>query len=277
MALTKTDAAFYISWLAEAGVRDVPAEKPTDFYQLQPKHNTPTITQSPSQKTRKTPPPTQDFTPPLTQDKDITEALADATQRASQANNLDELKKQIEAFDYCELKKFARSLVFSDGAPQASVMIIGEAPGEQEDRSGVPFVGQAGKLLDKMLGAINLSRESVYIINILPWRPPANRNPLPEERAMFRPFVNRHIGLIAPKIILLLGSIAAKEMLATETGITKLRGQWQKMKIGAKEYDTLPTFHPAYLLRQQSQKKLAWEDLQSLQKKIEEKKIEEIK
>lgn len=266
MVLTKTQAAFYATWLADAGVIDAPADRPTNFYALEPskKAIAPTITQALPKTKRETPPP-----PPSRDNQELAQAIIQAEKAAGEAGSLVALKEAMNNFP-CPLKDTANNLVFADGNPKASVMFIGEAPGADEDRKGIPFVGPAGQLLDKMIGAIELSRDDVYITNILPWRPPANRNPLPEERALFRPFLNKHIEFIAPKIIVLLGAIAAKEILATEEGITKLRGVWQKIKIGAREYDVLPTFHPAYLLRQQGQKKLSWEDLQALQKKLTE-------
>lgn len=267
MTLSKAQAAFYADWLAQAGIYDVPAETPTNFYKIPPKPKQ-IITQEAPKKAKKAP-LTEQRVKQLP-NKEILEAVAWAEKLALAANNLDELKQAMDKFEACDLKHTAHNLVFADGNRAAKIMLIGEAPGESEDRAGIPFVGVAGQLLDKMLAAIGLSRKLVYITNILPWRPPANRNPQPDECAMLRPFLNRHINLIAPKVIVLLGGIAAKEILATETGITKLRGVFQKIKIEGKEYKTLPMFHPAYLLRQPAQKRLAWEDLLLLKKEIEE-------
>jgi uracil-DNA glycosylase len=204
------------------------------------------------------------------------EALAQAQDLASAANTLEDLKTAIESFDGCGLKNTAQTTVFSDGYPEAHIMLIGEAPGRNEDRQGKPFVGQAGQLLDRMFGAIDLSRtaeapdQAVYITNILPWRPPGNRNPSPEEIALCQPFIERHIELKKPKLIVALGGVSAKHLLDTSTGIMRLRGHWAEILIGDQAIPLLPMFHPAYLLRQPGQKKYAWADLQKLKEKLGE-------
>ena len=183
---------------------------------------------------------------------------------ASGAGSLEALRGALGAFEHCELKKGARKLVFSDGVPGARVMILGEAPGRDEDREGRPFVGRAGQLLDRMLGAIDLGREnSVYIANVLPWRPPHNRDPLPEEIAMMMPFVKRHVELAAPEFIVLMGNVACQGVLG-KRGITRLRGVWGE----AMGRPVLPMFHPAYLLRQPGAKREAWADLLSLKARM---------
>jgi len=200
------------------------------------------------------------------------DAVAVATAAAGAAPDLDALQQALANFAHCDLKMGARNLVFCDGNPQARVMIIGEAPGRDEDREGRPFVGRAGQLLDKMLAAIGLDRggpdpqTSVYITNILPWRPPQNRDPLPEEIAMLRPFVQRHIELAAPDLIVLMGNISCLAMLGHK-GITRLRGNWDTV-MGR---PALPMFHPAYLLRSPPAKREAWADLLSLKAKLGEK------
>ena len=169
------------------------------------------------------------------------------------------------SFDGCALKKTASNLVFADGNPEAKIMIIGEAPGGDEDRMGLPFVGAAGQLLDKMLAAIGLDRQHVYITNILPWRPPGNRTPSSEEVALLWPFLRRHIQLKAPKVIFALGGSSAKLLLNTTTGILKLRGQVQEIDFGdagqANVIPVLPSLHPAYLLRAPKMKQQAFHDL----------------
>lgn len=190
-----------------------------------------------------------------------------ARDAAAQAQDLDGLKAALAGFEHCDLKKGARSLVFSDGDPKARVMIVGEAPGRDEDRAGKPFVGAAGQLLDAMLGAIDHGRDHaqnpVYITNILPWRPPNNRDPSPDEIAMMVPFVERHVALANPDVLVLMGNISCLAMLS-QKGITKLRGAW----VEACGKPALPMFHPAYLLRQPAAKREAWHDLLMLQNRL---------
>ena len=201
---------------------------------------------------------------------DTPEALFPASPLAESASSLEELRAALDAFDGCDLKRAARSLVFADGNPAASVMLIGEAPGAEEDKQGLPFVGRSGKLLDRMLAAIGLDRNSVYITNILPWRPHGNRAPSTEEIALLLPFVERHILLAAPEVILLVGGIAAKSLLGVPTGIMRLRGKWATLRLGEREFPALPTFHPAYLLRRPQDKALAWRDFLALKHRLAE-------
>ena len=201
------------------------------------------------------------------------EALQSASSLAAAANSLDELRAALAAFDGCALKKTATNLVFADGNPAARVMFIGEAPGADEDRQGLPFVGVSGQLLDRMIGHIGLTRaESAYISNVLFWRPPGNRTPTPGEIGACLPFVERHIELIDPAIIVLVGGIAAKTMLARSEGITRLRGQWQTYETPRMSHPVpiIATFHPAYLLRSPGQKREAWRDLLAVQAKMDE-------
>jgi uracil-DNA glycosylase family 4 len=201
------------------------------------------------------------------------EALQSASALAGAANSLDELRAALIAFDGCGLKKTATNLVFADGNPKARVMFIGEAPGADEDRQGLPFVGVSGQLLDRMIGHIGLSRaESAYITNVLFWRPPGNRTPTPDEIGACLPFVERHIELIDPAVIVLVGGIAAKTMLARSEGITKLRGQWHTYETPRMSHPVpiIATFHPAYLLRSPGQKREAWRDLLAIEAKMEE-------
>ena len=181
---------------------------------------------------------------------------------------LDALRNAMAGFDGCALKKTASNLVFADGNPEAKIMIIGEAPGGDEDRMGLPFVGAAGQLLDKMLAAIGLDRQHVYITNILPWRPPGNRTPSSEEVALMWPFLRRHIQLKAPKVIFALGGSSAKLLLNTSTGILKLRGEVQEIDFGdagqANVIPVLPSLHPAYLLRAPKMKQQTFHDLLAL-------------
>jgi len=198
------------------------------------------------------------------------DAVQVAKTAAKRAGDLDGLKSELAAFEHCALKKGAHNLVFSDGSPDARVMVIGEAPGRDEDLQGLPFVGRAGNLLDKMFAAIGMARSAdgvagIYITNVLPWRPPQNRDPKPEEIAMMVPFVTRHIELAKPDLIVLMGNISCQAMLG-KRGITRLRGNWTEVA----GVPALPMFHPAYLLRSPHAKREAWADLLSLQARLRE-------
>ena len=185
-------------------------------------------------------------------------------------SNLDTLKKSILNLKNCNLKKKAKNLVFSDGNPSSKVMIVGEGPGANEDIEGLPFVGRAGQLLDKMLQAINLDRTKVYITNVVNYRPPENRKPSEEEILRYLPFLVKHIEIIKPKILVLLGSTALNSILGSEKVISKARGIWVTKKIGSWKTNVIASFHPAYLMRQPDQKKLSWIDLKMIKKKLKE-------
>lgn len=192
------------------------------------------------------------------------------------AKTLEELKNQLSSFEGCGLRATAMNLVFADGNPTAPIMFIGEAPGEDEDRQGKPFVGASGQLFDKMLAGAGMDRTDVYISNVLFWRPPGNRTPTDAEIAACLPFVERHILLVNPKILVLLGGVAAKTLLRTTSGITRLRGQWTTYSpqpdSGGQppSIPCLPIYHPAYLLRQSSGKRQAWNDILLLKKMVNE-------
>lgn len=190
------------------------------------------------------------------------------------ATSIEALQEELARFDGCPLKHTAMNMVFADGNPEAKVMLIGEAPGADEDRQGKPFVGVSGQLLNDMLAAIGLSRDTVYISNVIFWRPPGNRAPTDAELAACLPFVERHIELVKPKVLVLLGGVAAKSLLRTKDGITRLRGCWNVYKPWhAEEQEPipcLPIYHPAYLLRQPATKRQAWLDLLSLKHKLAE-------
>jgi uracil-DNA glycosylase len=198
------------------------------------------------------------------------ESVALARSEAGKAATLAELEAAIRAFDGCPLKRTAMNTVFADGNPKARVMLVGEAPGEDEDRQGLPFVGVSGKLLDRMLNAVGLDRTSVYISNILPWRPPGNRSPTPGEMATCLPFIRRHIALVAPEILVFLGGTAAKTLLNTTQGVTRLRGRWIDCPLDGegKIIPALPMLHPAYLLRNPASKKEAWRDMLLLAERL---------
>jgi DNA polymerase len=192
-----------------------------------------------------------------------------ASEAARSAQTLEELREKLLAFEGCGLKATATQLVFADGNPEASIMILGEAPGADEDRIGKPFVGRAGQLLDKMLIAIGLNRETVYIANVVPWRPPGNRTPTPLETSACLPFVQRQIELVSPKILVFLGAAATQTLLSTKDGIMRLRGRWFDYDMNGTKIPALAMLHPAYLLRQPGHKKFAWADLRVLAKKIQ--------
>lgn len=197
------------------------------------------------------------------------EAAADARAIAKAAPDLEALRAALEAFEGCALKKTASRLVFADGNPAARIMIIGEAPGRDEDEIGRPFVGRAGHLLDRMLKAIGLDRTQVYIANTVPWRPPGNRTPTPQEMATCLPFILRQIELCAPDILVTMGAPAAQSLLNSKDGILRLRGRWLEFATGGRRIPALPMLHPAYLLRSPAQKNLAWRDLRALKAKLE--------
>ena len=185
------------------------------------------------------------------------------------ANNLERLKKSINLIKNCSLKNNATNMVFCDGNPKSRIMLVGEAPGANEDKEGLPFVGRAGALLDKMLAAIDLDRKKVYISNIINYRPPDNRRPTDEEIKRYLTFITKHIEIINPKILVLLGSTAMNALIGNEVVISKMRGKWIEKKFGSCKTSVIITFHPAFLMRQPAQKKMAWIDL----KKIRDKKV----
>jgi uracil-DNA glycosylase family 4 len=197
------------------------------------------------------------------------EAVMDARERASGAKTLEELEKALAGFDGCTLKATAKSTCFKRGNEKARIMLIGEGPGRDEDLQGVPFVGRAGQLLDKMLAAISLTQDDVYITNIVYWRPPGNRTPSTQEVEACLPFLNRQVELLDPDFIVLIGGPASHTLLDTKEGITRLRGKWRDCEIGGKSRRVMPMLHPAYLLRTPAAKRNAWRDLLSLKAALE--------
>ena len=192
------------------------------------------------------------------------EAAGDARARAKDVATLAELEALLAGFDGCPLKFTAKNLVFADGNPDAKLMFIGEAPGADEDRIGKPFMGRSGQLLDRMMAAIGLDRSSAYVANIVPWRPPGNRNPTPQEVAICKPFIERQIALAAPDLIVCLGSPATQAITGTKDGILKARGRFYPYEVEGRTIRALATLHPAYLLRQPLQKRLGWRDFRTL-------------
>ncbi|WP_421697894.1 uracil-DNA glycosylase, partial [Ancylobacter sp.] len=198
-------------------------------------------------------------------------AALEAREAAASAPDLDALRALLESFDGCPLKHTATRLVFADGNAAARLMLVGEAPGREEDIEGKPFVGRSGKLLDRMLAAIGIDRTSAYIANVVPWRPPGNRTPTPQETAICLPFIRRQIELANPDILVCLGGPSAQTLLGIRDGITKARGRWMEYDTGHRVIPALATFHPAYLLRTPLGKRMAWRDLLAIEAKLAEK------
>jgi uracil-DNA glycosylase family 4 len=244
-----------LAWQVEAGADEIMSDAPVNRYELAAEAQKPLIAKASATETVL---PTN-----------LTDPVAAASAAAAQAQTLDALREALTAFDLCDLKRGARNTVFADGNPKARVLILGEAPGAEEDREGRPFVGRAGQLLDRMFAAIGLSRTSpnpesaLYITNVLPWRPPGNRDPEAAEIAMMRPFVERHIALVDPVVIVVMGNTPLMALTGTK-GILRARGNWSQ----ALGRPLLPMTHPAYLLRTPSAKREAWADLLSLQARL---------
>lgn len=273
------DPAALLRWYADAGVEDSSLEEPQDRYAL---------------SARPAPAPTPVRAPAVAAARGLGEATApsaaaavppprpavplqsprlveDARAAAASARSLAELEAAIRAFEGCTLKRLAKNTVFADGVAGAPVMIVGEAPGEDEDRLGKPFVGVSGQLMDRMFAAIGMSRErDLYITNILPWRPPGNRTPSVGDSAICVAFARRHVELARPRILVLAGGVAAKNMLETEQGIMRLRGKWVDYTLpDGTRIPTMPLYHPAYLLRTPGGKRQTWMDLIAVAKRLE--------
>jgi uracil-DNA glycosylase family 4 len=197
-------------------------------------------------------------------------AIASAREAARTAPSLEALRALLENFDGCALKFTATRMVFADGNPQARVMFVGEAPGREEDIEGLPFVGRSGKLLDRMIAAIGLDRSSAYISNVIAWRPPGNRTPTPQETQICLPFIQRHIELVNPDVLVTLGNPSTQTLLSTREGIMKTRGRWFDYDTGTRVIKAIATFHPAYLLRSPSYKRMSWQDLRAIAKALEQ-------
>src|SRR5271154_5179708 len=197
-------------------------------------------------------------------------AIASARDAARTAPSLEALRALLEKFEGCALKHTATRLVFADGNPQARIMFVGEAPGREEDLEGLPFVGRSGKLLDRMIAAIGLDRSKAYIANVIPWRPPGNRTPTPQETQICLPFIQRQIELVNPDVLVTLGNPSTQTLLQTREGIMRTRGKWHTYDTGTRVIRALATFHPAYLLRSPSYKKMAWQDLRAIAKVLEQ-------
>jgi len=254
-----------LRWYLAAGADEAIGDAPVDRF---------TAVAAPLQATRK-PQPTQTTVAPAAPSiaaSAPSAATASARSIAAAAMDLAQLEAAVKAFDGCPLKKTATNTVFADGDPSGGLMIIGEAPGADEDRIGRPFVGRSGQLLDRMLAAIGIDRNRAYITNILYWRPPGNRKPTSEEVAICLPFVMRHIALTAPRVVVLSGGTSTSAVLGRAEGITRLRGRWFDLKVEGleKSVPALATYHPSFLLRAPARKGEVWRDMLSLQSKLEE-------
>jgi len=267
--LDDRDAALaLLRWYVEMGADEAIADQPANRFGPAPAVAAPIAPSAPRPQAA----PAVPAAPP----KALTESLAEAAQSARRlaagAESVSALAALIAGFDGCGLKRTATNTVFADGNPAAPVMIIGEGPGADEDRIGRPFVGRAGQLLDRMLAAIGLDRQSVHITNVVYWRPPGNRTPTTAEIASCLPFVLRHIALVHPKLLVLGGATAASALLPGGQGITRLRGRWFDLEIPglAEPVPTLPMFHPSFLLRTPERKREAWRDLLALRARLDE-------
>ncbi len=282
--LAREQAAELLAWYAEMGVDIALNDEPQDRFaesatvevaarQVSGAPDTaPPLAASPSPRGERALPGIHEPAPsvviPATVTRSQDEALTDARALARTAKSLEDLRALLESYDGVALRKTATRLVFADGNPQAKLMFVGEAPGRDEDREGVPFVGRAGQLLDRMLAAIGLDRTGAYIANVVPWRPPGNRTPTPPEVALCLPFIQRQIELVDPDVIVLLGGSAASALTGAKDGILRLRGRWLDYDTGTRTIKALATLHPAYLLRTPSQKKLAWRDFRALKAEL---------
>ena len=276
MPMETISALDALRWSIDMGADEAVLDAPVDRYaesaaQLAARQaaapNPPAPSHQPDRQARSPEPAArQTSTAPLAP----SQGVVDSRNAAAKAQNLTELRAAVAAFEGCALKQTATNMVFADGNPEADLMIMGEAPGAEEDRQGVPFVGASGKLLDRMLAAIGRDRTSTYISNILFWRPPGNRNPTDAEVAVCMPFVERHIALVRPKVLVFVGGASAKALLDRKEGIMRLRGKWYEYGNPALEapIPAMATFHPAYLLRSPGQKREVWRDLLAVKARL---------
>ena len=267
-----TAARELLDFYAEAGVDALVGEAPAD--RLASSHAEVTIADAPRAPERPAMPRVQaaasalpaTASPGAPAAPDI--AVMAAREAARKAVSLDELRDMLMKFEGCALRTTAKQLVFGDGNPQARVMFVGEAPGREEDLEGLPFVGRSGKLLDLMMAAIGLDRTGAYIANIIPWRPPGNRTPTPQESQICLPFIQRQIELANPEILVCLGGPASQTLLGVKEGIKRTRGRWFNFQTGTREIKAIATFHPAYLLRSPLEKRFAWRDFLAINKAL---------
>ena len=254
-SISRDDAKALLQLHLEFSVDQAVGDKPVNRYDL--RENAPRKLLPPNKNSRKSEQEPKDF-------------VEIASMLSEEASNLEELRSAMDGYEHCDLKYSARQLVFSDGRPNARLMVVGEAPGRDEDIQGRPFVGRAGRLLDAMFAAIGLSRKSgsakqgLYISNVIPWRPPGNRVPNTTEINLMRPFILRHIELASPQVIVLMGNVACQAVI-NSSGITRLRGDWRDFR----GIPAMPTFHPAYLLRNPVSKRLVWQDLLAVKLRLD--------
>lgn len=273
--LAPEDAAALLRWYVDHGIDETIGEEPIDRFALPPPAAA-VATQAPAPaRPPATPTPIRApvaATPRPPVPLESPQLVEDARALAEGCNTIAELEAAVRAFEGCALKRTAKNTVFADGKPEARVMVVGEAPGADEDRIGKPFVGVSGQLMDRMMEAIGLTRDGgFYITNILFWRPPGNRTPTLAEQAMCLAFTRRHIELVRPRVLVLAGGVSAKAVLDTAEGIMRLRGKWTSYRLSdGTEIPTMPTFHPAYLLRTPASKRQSWQDLLAIDKKLKE-------
>lgn len=282
-AIAREDLAALLRWYVEQGIDETIGEEPVDRFALPPPPAPMAVAAPPSQNgaarvaaaamaapvaaLRPGPPPLPPRAPVPLESPQLVE---DARAMARRCTSVAELEAAIRAFEGCALKRTAKNTVFADGVAGAPVMVVGEAPGADEDRQGKPFVGVSGQLMDRMFNAIGMSRQrDLYITNIIFWRPPGNRTPTPAEQAICLAFTRRHIELARPKVLVLAGGTSAKAILDTTEGIMRLRGKWTSVQLDdGSTVPTLPTFHPAYLLRTPASKRQSWIDLLAMDKRL---------
>jgi uracil-DNA glycosylase len=262
MTLQPISARNLIAFYIEAGVDDLVGEMPVNRLAGEDPKPPASATPPRNPAIKSTPAPAV-TAPPLPN----VAAMA-AREAVKDLTTLEALQAALSRFEGCALRATATQLVFADGNPQARVMLVGEAPGRDEDIEGLPFVGRSGKLLDRMLAAIGLDRTAVYIANIIPWRPPGNRTPTPQESQICLPFIRKQIELVDPDVLVCLGGPSATTLLGITDGITKTRGRWFTYDTGRREIRAMPTFHPAFLLRSPLQKRLAWRDFLAVKKAL---------
>jgi DNA polymerase len=267
--VSRQDLAALLRWYVDQGLDEVVGEQAIDRFAAPP----PAIV-APAAQPARAPTPIRAPVPPPRAPVPLEspQLVEDARALAERCNTLAELEAVVRAFEGCALKRTAKNTVFADGTPGAPVMVVGEAPGADEDRLGKPFVGVSGQLMDRMMEAIGLTRAGgFYITNILFWRPPGNRTPTLAEQAMCLAFTRRHVELAKPKVLVLAGGVSAKAVLDTTEGIMRLRGKWASYRLSdGTELPTMPTFHPAYLLRTPASKRQSWQDLLAIDRKLKE-------
>ncbi|MEE9314619.1 MAG: uracil-DNA glycosylase [Rhizobiaceae bacterium] len=276
MLNTSINSKELLAWYVDAGVDIALSDEPINrFEETANKKSVPNKSASTAAQQPKAVPQAKQQQPssPTQNERAVPDinAVENAIAAAKTATTIDELRLAVEGFKGCNLKFAARSTVFADGNPKAKLMIIGKAPGREEDAQGVPFVGPNGQLLDRMLFAIGLDRTQVYLTNCIPWRPPGGKTPSAPEIEICRPFIERHIELVAPDHVLIMGGACASMMLQSKNNIMGLRGKWTEITVGDVTIPTLPTLHPDYLLKTPAHKNMAWQDLLTLKEKLQEK------